>query len=177
MRDIPRPRYRSKEPQLRDVKRLKVTQYFLPQFEPIKVQRVEKDLPGGVMKDISAPEVPAMPGLNIAGWSSGTVSEESFGDDVISHSYLEMVRLKIERHKRYPGSARARQIEGCVTIRFVITPEGHAQTVQVVKTSGYRMLDKAALRAVKDAAPFPKPPRHLFSGEIPLEITIVFELT
>jgi len=30
---------------------------------------------------------------------------------------------------------------------------------------------------VRSAAPFPAPPPHLFKGNIPLELTIVFELT
>jgi hypothetical protein len=30
--------------------------------------------------------------------------------------------------------------------------------------------------AVKAAGPFPRPPRRLFSGPIPLEICVVFEL-
>jgi len=46
-----------------------------------------------------------------------------------------------------------------------------------VKTSRYKVLDIAALKAVKDAAPFPKPPSRFFKGEIPLELTVVFELT
>jgi protein TonB len=88
-----------------------------------------------------------------------------------------MVRLKIERHKKYPDSARIRQIEGSVTVCFVITPEGDIKSAEVVRTSGNRALDGAALMAVKDAVPFPKAPASLFKGDIPLELTIVFELT
>jgi protein TonB len=64
-----------------------------------------------------------------------------------------------------------------VVIRFVITAEGDVRELQVAKSSNQEVLDTAALRAVKNAAPFPKPPRHLFEGDIPLEITVVFELT
>lgn len=177
MRNIPRPRHRPKTPQPQDVRRLNITQRLLPSFKPIKMEPAEKDLPDSLVDGISIPEVPATPGLNIVDWGHGDLVEEASGDYVTSQSYLEMVRLKIEKHKEYPGAARARQNEGRVTMRFVITPEGHVHTVNVVKTSGHKVLDTAAFRAVKDAAPFPKPPRRLFSGEIPLEITIVFELT
>lgn len=88
-----------------------------------------------------------------------------------------MVRLKIERHKKYPDIARVKNIEGRVVVRFVITPDGGIREVKIAKRSRNRALDLAALRAVQDAAPFPKPPRRLFKGEIPLELTIVFELT
>ena len=168
-RSIPRPRIRPKAPQPMDVKRLKITQQRIPTFKPIKLEPAEKDMPDSLMEGISMPDIAANSGLNIADWSPGELDT--------SCSYLEMVRLKIEQHKLYPATARTRQIEGTVTIRFVITPEGNARAVELLKPSRHMALDTAALNAVKDAAPFPKPPKHLFKGEIPLELTIVFELT
>lgn len=73
-------------------------------------------------------------------------------------SYLEMVRLKIERHKKYPDTAKIRQIEGNVTVRFTITPKGSVYRVEIVKSSEHSILDTAALKAVNNADPFPKPP-------------------
>ncbi len=168
-RSIPRPRHRPKAPQPMDVKRLKITQRQIPSFKPIRIDPAEKGLPDSLMEGISMPDIAAGSGLNIADWSPGELDT--------SYSYLEMVRLKIERHKSYPDTAKVRQIEGSVTIRFIITPEGGVRAVELVKPSRHLFLDTAALNAVKDAAPFPKPPRHLFKGEIPLELTIVFELT
>ena len=63
-----------------------------------------------------------------------------------------------------------------MTVRFVIISGGDIRSAEVVKTSGNKALDRAALTAVKDAAPFPKAPASLFKGDIPLELTIVFEL-
>lgn len=168
-RSIPRPRHRPKAPQPMDVKRLKITQRQIPSFKPIRIDPAEKGLPDSLMEGISMPDIAAGSGLNIADWSPGELDT--------SYSYLEMVRLKIERHKSYPDTAKVRQIEGSVTIRFIITPEGGVRAVELVKPSRHLFLDTAALNAVKDAAPFPKPPKHLFKGEIPLELTIVFELT
>jgi len=177
VRSIPRPRHRSKEPlKPQDVKMLKVTKRPVPTFKPIKVEPAESNLPDGLVERISLPDIPATPGLNIAKWTPVKM-EEIPGDYLTSNSYLEMVRLRIERNKEYPDRARIRHIEGSVTIRFVITPAGEVRSTEVVKTSRHRILDTAALKAVKDAAPFPKPPPHFFKGEIPLEITIVFELT
>jgi len=152
-----------------DVKRLKITQRRIPSFKPMKIEPAEKDLPDSFVEGISTPDIAATPGLNIADWSPEGLETSS--------SYLEMVRLKIERHKEYPPTARTRQIEGSVTIQFVITPDGAVRAAEIAKTSRHIVLDKAALRAVETAAPFPKPPKHFFKGEIPLELTIVFELT
>jgi len=173
-RSIPRPRHRPKAAELpKDIQQLKITSRSIPRLKPIKVDPVEKTLPDSLMENLGMPDVSATAGLNIAEWNPGKFMEEYS----TSGSYLEMVRFRIERHKKYPQTARGRNIEGHVTIRFVITPEGGVREAKVVKRSGNKTLDQAALKAVKDAAPFPKPPRHLFAGEIPLEVTIVFELT
>jgi protein TonB len=170
-RSIPRPRHRPKEIKPEDVKRLKVTRRS-PSFRPIKVEPVEKNLPDSLMEGIGIPDIPDTPGLNVANWNPGELTD--YGDS--EATYLEMVRLKIERHKKYPETARAKQIEGFVTVRFVITPQGDILDVEIIKSSRQKSLDKAALKAIHAATPFPRPPRHLFKGKIPLELTIAFEL-
>jgi protein TonB len=171
-RSIPRPRHRPKEIKPEDIKRFKITKRCSPPLRPIKVEPVEKDLPDSLVEGIGMPDIPDTPGLNVANWNPGELTDS--GDP--EATYLEMVRLKIERHKKYPETAKARQIEGFVTVRFVITPQGDILNVEIIKSSRQKSLDKAALKAIHAAAPFPRPPRHLFKGEIPLELTIAFEL-
>lgn len=176
-RAIPRPHYRPRTPdQYQDKKRLKITQRPIPSLKPIQMEPVEMDLPKGLVEKIGMPAIPDVLRLDIADWGPGELDRAS-EEYTSPKGYLEMVRLRIESHKRYPDIARIRQREGRVTIRFIITPEGHIMTPKVVKTSRYKVLDIAALKAVKDAAPFPKPPSRFFKGEIPLELTVVFELT
>jgi len=176
-RSIPRPRYRRKTPdQPQDIKTLKITQRPIPSLKPIKMEPAERGLPDSLVERISMPEIPRVPGLAISDWTPGELDVAS-DEYASSNSYLEMVRLKIEKHKKYPDTARIRQKEGRVTIRFLITPEGNIRAARVVRTSRHRVLDTAALKAVNDASPFPKPPRRFFEGEIPLELTVVFELT
>jgi protein TonB len=172
-RSIPRPRHRSRPPdQPQEIKKLRVTK-LIPRLKPISIEPVEKDLPDSLLEGISMPDILDVPSSDISDWSP----DQSAYDYTTADSYLEMVRLRIERHKKYPHTARIRQIEGSVTVRFIIRPEGDIRSAEVVKTSGNRALDGAALTAVKDAAPFPKAPAHLFKDEIPLELNIVFELT
>jgi len=176
-RSIPRPRHRPKPPpQPQEVKRLKVNQRLITRFKPIKIEPPERDLPDSLVERISMPDIPDVPDVDISDWVPDQLEANS-ADYATSSSYLEMVRLRIERHKKYPDMARIRQIEGSVTVRFVITPDGDVKGVGVVKTSKYKALDTAALKAIKDAAPFPKPPPRFFKGEVTLELTIVFELT
>lgn len=72
-----------------------------------------------------------------------------------SSSLMAEIRNKIERAKRYPALARARKIEGVVSISFLMDPAGKVQTINVVNSSGSSILDEEALAAVKRAAPFP----------------------
>lgn len=176
-RDIPRPRCRPKTPEVQEVHRLNATQRHVPRLAPMKLEPAEKNLPDSLMEGIAMPDIPDTPGLEVADWSPGALLDDTGGDFLTAQNYLEMVRLKIESHKKYPDTARVRNIEGRVTIRFVITLEGAVREVEVTEHSRNRVLDLAAVRAVKDAAPFSRPPRRFFEGDVPLELTIVFELT
>ena len=176
-RSIPRPRHRPKNPpHTWDVKRLKVIQRPIPYFKPLEVEPAERDLPDSLVERISMPDIPNYPGFNITEWfpPEELVAESDYATP---NSYMEMVRLRIEKHKRYPSLARVKNIEGRVTIRFMITPQGDVKNVEIARSSRHKILDRAALRAVKDASPFPKPPNHIYKGDLALEIDIIFELT
>ena len=55
----------------------------------------------------------------------------------------------------YPPSARRNHIEGVVKVSFRITKEGRPEKVHVSKSSGYTILDMAALEAVKAGNSYP----------------------
>ncbi len=50
----------------------------------------------------------------------------------------------------YPSRARRRGYEGTVMLKVLVDQEGRVADLKVHDTSGYRMLDRAALRAVRD---------------------------
>ncbi|MDL1967441.1 MAG: TonB family protein [Deltaproteobacteria bacterium] len=173
-RSIPRLRYAPEPvPQLQEIKDLKVTQ-LISGLKPIKLEPVETDRPDRLLENMTMPDIPDVSGPDISDWVSD--KHVVFGDYATAERYMEMVRLRIERHKIYPRNARVRQVEGEATVRFIITPEGDVRAVEVVKTSGDKSLDRAAFAAVKDAAPFPRASERLFKGEIPLELILGFEL-
>lgn len=174
-RDIPRPRHRPEEPKPEDAKIPKITRQRSPSIRPIKVDPIEKNLPDSLMETIDVPDIPEIPIFDI-GNDFDSKELVDLGDFDSEGIYFDMVRHRIERHKKYPERAKIRQIEGFVTVRFVITPQGDVLSVEVTKSSKQKSLDKAAIKAIHAAAPFPKPPKHLFEGEIPLELTIAFEL-
>jgi len=93
------------------------------------------------------------------------------------HSYLGIIRLRIEREKRYPLWARSHRLEGKVSVRFILSPDGQVSAVSVSKSSGQGCLDEAAIDAVRQASPMPPPPEGVLSKATPMELTIVFKLT
>lgn len=178
-RDIPRPRFRPKEPpEIKDIERSKVKQRPIPAMKPLKLEPAEKDVPDSIVETIAMPRIPAVSNPSVETWVPPEIVKEPEPQEYMNpNDYLEMVKLKIEAQKRYPEQARKDRIEGRVTVRFVITPEGDIQAVEIAKRSRSSLLDAAATKAVKDAAPFPRPPEQYFKGDIPLVITVVFELT
>jgi len=176
-RDIPRPRHRPRPPELpREIKRLEVKKNPIPHFKPIKVDSAEREFPDSIVEHVNLPDIPQDLRLNITDWfpPEELVAESDYATP---NRYMEMVRLRIEKYKRYPSLARVKNMEGIVTIRFIITLGGKTKAIEIAKSSSHKILDRAALRAVKDASPFPKPPSEIYKGDLTLEIDIVFELT
>ncbi|MEN2993779.1 MAG: energy transducer TonB [Thermodesulfovibrio sp.] len=68
--------------------------------------------------------------------------------------YLERLKEKIERVWQYPPQAVQRGIYGDLYIRFTIDKKGNLVSIELIRTSGYRILDDAAIKALKDAEPF-----------------------
>ena len=178
-RSIPRPRIRSKTAERpKDVARLNVNPRPIPVSRTIKAEPPEVHLPDSLVERIgmSETDIPSIPGMEISAWhpEHPMVTQDQA---IARSSYLEMVRLRIENQKKYPKLAKVRQIEGRVMIQFIISPSGDVKSVEIIKGSRFEVLDKAALKAVKGASPFPRPPSAAFSGAITLKIDLVFELT
>jgi len=175
-RNIPRPRARPKNPvQPRDSETLDVPIQRLPTMKPLRVEPADKALSEPVVEEGSRPHIPDVEGVKIAKWNADPqLANAAF---LSTDHYLEMVRIRIENHKDYPEIARRRRIEGRTTIRFTIRTDGRVSDVKVVKGTRNRALNRAAVLAVEESSPFPKPPPDLFTGPISLEVTLVFELT
>ncbi len=70
--------------------------------------------------------------------------------------YVDNWRLKVERvgNLNYPAEAKARKIYGSLQLTVAIKANGEVEDVQVSRSSGRKILDKAAIRIVRLAAPF-----------------------
>lgn len=75
--------------------------------------------------------------------------------------YVEDWRIKVERigNLNYPEAARQYKIYGNLQLTVSIRADGKVEDIEINRSSGQRILDAAALRIVKLAAPFaPLPP-------------------
>jgi len=70
--------------------------------------------------------------------------------------YMENWRREIERvgNINYPEEARRKKLYGQLGLLVAIGPDGRLIEVKILRSSGYPMLDDAAMRIVKLAAPF-----------------------
>jgi len=68
--------------------------------------------------------------------------------------YLRRLKERIESIWIYPPDAAAKGIYGDLLIKFTIKKNGRLGSVELIRTSGYKTLDDAALRALRNAEPF-----------------------
>ncbi len=68
--------------------------------------------------------------------------------------YLKRLKERIESIWIYPPEAASRGIYGDLIIRFTIKKNGGLGTTELIRTSGHKSLDDAAIRALKEAEPF-----------------------
>jgi len=93
--------------------------------------------------------------------------------------YIEDWRLKIERigELNYPQAARDQRLYGSLVVTVSIKADGTLEGVDINRSSGQRILDRAAIRIVQLAAPYaPFPPDIAKDTDI-LSITRTWQFT
>ena len=97
--------------------------------------------------------------------------------DALRGLFTGQVRQRIARARNYPRIARRRGMEGQPVIDFTLDKRGRLTKVDLAQTSGYRLLDRAALEAVHNGAPYPEipPPLKIDSFRFKLPISFVLK--
>jgi protein TonB len=86
--------------------------------------------------------------------------------------YLQSWRRKVETvgNLNYPEEARRDQLYGSLRLMVSITPDGGLKDVRILDSSGFKVLDDAAIRIVRQAAPFAPFPEEMRQSTDVLEI-------
>ncbi len=72
--------------------------------------------------------------------------------------HLARIRTLLAQNLVYPKNARRLNQQGDVVVMFSLSPAGEVGAVSVTKSSGFELLDEAALNLIKTTSPqFPKP--------------------
>lgn len=85
--------------------------------------------------------------------SSGSGGTQTNAGNAAASNYPGLVMRRISRAGRPRVNAR-----GAAVVAFSIASGGRLASVSIARSSGSSVLDRAALRVVQSAAPFPKPP-------------------
>lgn len=116
--------------------------------------------------------------------SNGSAENEEAEEEVdfnisqalAQRDYTPLVVQKIYQNISYPSRAVSKNQEGTVRVALQIGRSGELQTVLTTQESKYSSLNRAALKAVQKAAPFPELPEAITADSFELSIPITFRL-
>lgn len=89
-------------------------------------------------------------------------------------SYFARIKRQIELAWDYPNEAQRKGITGELTLRFQISRDGNLMNVRLINSSGYNILDEAALQAVKSAAPYYPFPVTIDKEALPILASFIY---
>lgn len=71
-------------------------------------------------------------------------------------AYLDNWRRRVETvgNMNYPEQARSQGLQGKLRLLVALRPDGSVENIELLKSSGYPVLDQSAIRIVQMAAPF-----------------------
>lgn len=93
------------------------------------------------------------------------------GDD-----YLDRVRRWINKYKKYPDTAVKQKQQGVPLLVIRLRRDGTVLDVAIDKSSGFPLLDEAALKAVRDASPVPPFPAGYPNDQMEIGLDFRFHL-
>ncbi len=82
-------------------------------------------------------------------------------------AYARLVWARVDRHR-----PRSEAPSVVAQVAFGLDPEGRLTTLRLAASSGTPAFDRAAMRAVRAAAPFPRPPEDIDPARLQFRILI-----
>lgn len=142
----------SKEPTKREAEEKKETHESLERFSQFSSVQREKRTPNIFDREVIGEfaKRESKSGVKVESSKGLSFSAREFDD----WGYLQRLKEKIERVWHYPPQAAERGIQGDLYVKFTIDRSGKLANLELLRTSGYRLLDDAALRAIREAEPF-----------------------
>lgn len=124
----------------------------------------------------SQPEKPqAAPSAAMQKATGRAQDQQAGGRTGNARSYIQSLMRWLAKHKRYPAAAKKDKQDGVVQLAFTIDRAGNVLSRSIHKSSGYPLLDQAALEMLKDASPLPAVPDDFYPARERLPLILPFE--
>jgi len=91
-------------------------------------------------------------------------------------SYMQHIKDAIQNVWVYPQEAQMEGQQGRLLILFSIDKSGKVVKISLLRSSGYPLLDNAAIEAIKDASPFPPLPKRFNIDRLNIYSTFQYSL-
>jgi protein TonB len=132
-----------------------------PEERPEVPKTADNQIPAPVT---TAPRAPQVEEAAVA--AAPTQGQVNVSNPNAIPTWKRQVVSLLERHKRYPEAAEARNQRGIVELAFSIDRQGRVTASRIAKSSGSSALDEATLDLVRRAQPFPPPPPEMAGVEL-----------
>jgi protein TonB len=108
----------------------------------------------------SAPMISEQPASPSNSYGTHAIDSTILKKEYIAAQY-GIIRDKVYRALSYPEYAQEEGWQGTVRIGFLVNRDGTVDSIRVLKSSGFSLLDNDAVKAIRRAAPFPYAPARL----------------
>ena len=142
-----------------------------PEARPEVPKTADNQIPAPMT---TAPQAPMVEEAAIA--AAPTQGQINLSNSNAIPAWKRQVVSVIERHKRYPAAAQARNQHGIVELSFSLDRQGRVIASHIAKSSGSSALDEATLDLVQRAQPFPPPPPEMAGAQINLSVPIRYNI-
>ncbi|MGE5173996.1 MAG: energy transducer TonB [Betaproteobacteria bacterium] len=91
-------------------------------------------------------------------------------------SYNRWLKIRVESMLKYPELAAVSGYQGTLFIKFDIMKDGSLGELELLKSSGFKILDDEALRAIRASAPFQPLPDDWSMDRYSIRAAVIFYL-
>lgn len=131
------------------------------------VAAAEPVLPGGTGRGV--------PGRG-EGDRPGDERGHSIDADALYAGYAQTIHRRVQRNRSYPRVAQRAGIQGTVLLEVRVDEQGRILSIDVLRSSGHSVLDRAAIASIESLGALDPPPRELPWDRRPIEIPIHYAL-
>jgi protein TonB len=94
----------------------------------------------------------------------------------VKQNYYSQLAAWLAKYKEYPFQAKRKRMVGVVRVQFSINKRGDLLDYRVLESSGFDLLDEAALEMLQRANPYPVIPDDLGLDKISIILPVEFSL-